>query len=89
MGKLVKLRDVEADLGVARSTIYAYRDAGLTLHNVGAGRKRPTYAVDPDELRRFMARPLARDLAKPARRRRQQPARSAHYFRPRPVPPSS
>jgi len=70
MGKLIKLAEIEATRGITRRQLYAMRAAGLVLHNIGSGGKRPTWAVDPAELERFMSRPLDTSPAVVAPRRR-------------------
>lgn len=81
--RLMKLSQVEQELGVCRNTLYEMRRAGLAMHNIGSGSKRPTLAVDRDELLAFMQRPLACDRPSPAIRVRH--SRRPLKWQPRPV----
>lgn len=68
---LKKLSIIQSELGISRATLYAMRRAGLPMRNVGAGGRRPTYAVDDAELAEFMDRTLGAKTHRQRQRRRQ------------------
>ena len=75
---LKKLAQLEEDLGVSRNTLYAMKRAGLRLHNIGAGDKRPTWAAEEDDVRSFLVRPLFGDRSKSAAPERGERRRRVH-----------